>query len=219
MKKTSISLCLLIAGLALSQTACNPPAGDNSAEKPSDHAESHDHSQEKPSDHAADHSHAAEAPASKEITEAVAHLQPTEGNTAEGTVTFTKVENGIRVNVELTGVTGEPGKRGFHIHEKGDCSAPDGTSAGGHFNPHGADHGGPDSETRHAGDFGNVEVDANGNVSTEFIDTHISLEGEDSIIGRAVILHAGTDDLKSQPTGDAGARAACGVIEVSGKDK
>lgn len=203
MKKTSISLCLLLAGLAISQTACNPPAADNAAAKPSAETDAH-----------ADSS---DLPAGEKVTEAVALLQPTQDNTAKGTVTFTQVGEGIRVNVELTGVKGKPGKRGFHIHEKGDCSAPDGTSAGGHFNPHASEHGDPDGDVRHTGDFGNVEVDANGNISAEFLDSHISFVGEDSIIGRGVILHAGTDDLKSQPTGNAGARAACGVIEATGK--
>jgi superoxide dismutase, Cu-Zn family len=143
---------------------------------------------------------------------AVAHLRPTEGNRVWGIVTFTPVANGVRVSADVLGLT--PGKHGFHIHEKGDCSAPDATSAGGHFNPTGMPHGGPHSDVRHVGDFGNLVADENGRAKATFIDKHIQLDGPHSIIGRSVIVHAKEDDLKSQPSGDAGGRVACGVIEM-----
>jgi Cu-Zn family superoxide dismutase len=147
------------------------------------------------------------------VTKAVAVLAPTKGNEVSGVVTFTMVKSGVLIVADVTGLT--PGAHGFHIHEFGDCSAADGASAGGHFNPHHAQHGAPDSEMRHAGDFGNLDADATGKAHYERVDKVISLEGADSIIGHAVIVHAKADDLKTQPTGNAGARVACGVIGVA----
>lgn len=144
-------------------------------------------------------------------TEATAQLNPTQGNDVTGTVTFTKVDNGIKVVADIEGLT--PGKHGFHIHENGDCSAPDASSAGGHFNPEGVNHGGPTDSVRHVGDMGNIEADNDGNAHFEWIDPLMSFEGTHNIIGKAVIVHSGADDLKSQPSGDAGSRLACGVIE------
>ena len=142
---------------------------------------------------------------------AVAKLNPTQGNKTRGTVVFIREPEGVRVVAEVTGLT--PGKHGFHIHEKGDCSAPDATSAGGHFNPTGAPHGAPTETRRHAGDFGNITANAQGVARFERVDNMIKLDGPHSILGKAVIVHAKADDLKTQPTGDAGGRVACGVIE------
>lgn len=137
-------------------------------------------------------------------------LQPTQGNTAKGWVMFESMGDHVHVTAEVSGLT--PGKHGFHIHEKGDCSSPDGKSAGGHFNPEGKPHGGPDASERHHGDLGNLEAGADGLARYERMDFTIRLEGPNSILGRAIIVHAGEDDLTSQPTGAAGARVACGVI-------
>lgn len=147
------------------------------------------------------------------IAKAVAVLHPTEGNTVHGVVTFTKVENGIKVVADIKGLA--PGKHGFHIHEYGDCSAPDATSAGGHFNPDNKQHGAPDAAERHVGDMGNVTADADGNGHLELIDNLMTFSGPHSIIGRGVIVHSGEDDLTSQPTGNAGSRVACGVIGIA----
>jgi Cu-Zn family superoxide dismutase len=141
---------------------------------------------------------------------AVSVLHPTAGNKVTGTVTFQKYGENIRVLADVSGLT--PGKHGFHIHEFGDCSAADGTSAGGHFNPDGTRHGGPAVAERHVGDLGNLEADTVGNAHYEWTDSLIKFSGPHSIIGRAVIVHAGKDDLASQPTGAAGGRVACGVI-------
>ncbi len=146
---------------------------------------------------------------------AIAHLSPTKGNTASGVVMFTKEKDGVKVVAVVSGLT--EGLHGFHIHEVGDCSAPDGSSAGGHFNPAGNPHGGPADQKRHAGDLGNVEANLYGNAIQEELDHVIKLDGPDSIIGRSVIIHAGQDDLKTQPTGGAGARVACGVITAGEK--
>jgi Cu-Zn family superoxide dismutase len=143
--------------------------------------------------------------------EAKAILNPTKGNRAQGVVTFTQVEGGVRVIADVDYL--EPGKHGFHIHEYGDCSAPDGSSAGGHFNPKNTKHGAPDAVERHAGDLGNIAADGKGHAHYDRIDKVISLEGPDSIIGRSVIVHANPDDFTTQPTGNAGGRVACGVIE------
>lgn len=144
---------------------------------------------------------------------AIAVLHPTEGNKVGGTVTFTKEADGVRVVANLNGLT--PGEHGFHVHETGDCSSADGSSAGGHFNPEDQPHGAPDSEARHTGDFGNITADEAGNATYDRIDKNATLSGKDSVIGRAVIVHAKADDLKSQPSGDAGSREACGVIGVA----
>ncbi len=143
-----------------------------------------------------------------------AELSPTANNNVRGVVDFYETSRGVRVVAKVTGLS--PGKHGFHIHEKGDCSAPDASSAGPHFNPTGAKHGGPNDAVRHAGDFGNITADASGNATFETVDKHISFDGPNSIIGRGVIVHANPDDLVSQtPTpGNAGPRVACGVIKV-----
>ncbi len=147
---------------------------------------------------------------------ALAKMNATEGNEAHGTVTFTEVEGGIKVVAHFEGVP--ESEHGFHIHEKGDCSSDDGKSAGGHWNPAGMPHAGRDAEQRHVGDLGNLTANAEGSADAEFVDSMLTFDGDHSIIGKGVILHAGQDDLTSQPTGAAGARIACGVIELVEKD-
>ena len=147
------------------------------------------------------------------ITKAVCVLNPTVGNTLTGSITFTQTDKGVRVVVDVQGLS--KGKHGFHIHEFGDCSAPDGTSAGGHFNPMGKTHGAPMDMSRHIGDMGNIDVDESGKAHLDYVDTMMSLNGDHSIIGRSVILHKNEDDMKTQPTGNAGPRIACGVIGVA----
>lgn len=143
---------------------------------------------------------------------AIAMLAPTEGNTASGVVEFKQDGDIMQVRLRIDGLTPNA-LHGLHIHEKGDCRAPDASSAGGHFNPHGNRHGGPEGEYRHAGDLGNIRSDADGSAEMEIEVGGISLgTGEDSIIGRAVIVHAGADDLTSQPSGNSGPRIACGLI-------
>lgn len=148
------------------------------------------------------------------VSKAICVMTPTEGNETAAVITFTKTDKGVLIEGKITGLTPNS-THGFHIHQYGDISGADGTKTGGHFNPHDMDHAGPDADMRHAGDLGNVEADANGNATYKRVDTHLSFEGEDSFIGRGMILHADTDDLKSQPTGAAGARIAQGVIGVA----
>ncbi|RUO18770.1 superoxide dismutase family protein [Aliidiomarina iranensis] len=144
----------------------------------------------------------------------IAQLSGTEGNeNVYGSVTFSEDPNGVMVTAHVEGLPADS-THGFHIHEFGDCSAPDATSAGGHFNPHGRDHGGPDSDERHVGDLGNLNSDMSGIAHLEHVDHKLELEGDNRILGKAVVVHVQADDLASQPTGDAGARIACGVIEA-----
>lgn len=145
------------------------------------------------------------------ITSAVAVIHPKNDSDVQGTVTLSSTENGIKVEAEIMGLT--DGKHGFHIHQYGDCTAADGTSAGGHFNPSNHDHSGPNSEMRHMGDMGNLQGNGENATSTiSYIDSHINLN---DVVGRAIIIHQDEDDLTSQPTGAAGARIGCGVIGIS----
>jgi superoxide dismutase, Cu-Zn family len=143
---------------------------------------------------------------------ATVKLMPTQGNNTRGDITFTQDAKGVHVVGSFTGLA--YGEHGFHIHEKGDCSAPDGSSAGGHFNPTSAHHGARDAQDRHAGDLGNLKADPYGMARLDITDDKISLDGPNSIIGKAVIVHEKADDFQTQPTGNAGGRLACGVIEA-----
>jgi Cu-Zn family superoxide dismutase len=147
------------------------------------------------------------------IKRALAIITPTKGNSVHGVVTFEEVDKGIYIIANLTGIA--PGKHGFHIHEFGDISSDDGSSAGGHFNPTGMSHSMPMSKKRHAGDMGNIEADSNGNAHLDYIDPVMELNGKYSIIGHAVIVHEKEDDFKTQPTGNAGARIGYGVIGLA----
>lgn len=120
----------------------------------------------------------------------------------------------MRATVDLRGL--EPGLHSFHIHETGDCSADDASSAGGHFNPQDAPHGSRDGAERHAGDMGNIEADNDGRVDTELTLPGITFAGPTSILQRAVVIHGQKDDLESQPAGDSGDRVGCGVIRSAG---
>lgn len=143
----------------------------------------------------------------------IAVLHPLGSGGASGSVTFTSVKDGIEVVADVTGLA--PGSHGFHVHEYGDCSAMDGSSAGGHFNPMGHHHGAPVDPMRHAGDLGNLVADTSGHARLVWVDKGMRLSGPNSIIGRSVIVHAKMDDLVSQPTGNAGGRVACGVIGIA----
>lgn len=150
---------------------------------------------------------------SKQIDHAICVLYPTLGNKATGIIHFTRVEGGVKITADIQNLS--KGKHGIHIHEYGDCSALDGNSAGGHYNPAVKIHGAPVDDNRHIGDMGNIEADDSGKGLLEYVDKTLTLDGPNSIIGRAVIIHANEDDLKTQPTGNAGARLACGVIGVA----
>jgi Cu-Zn family superoxide dismutase len=144
---------------------------------------------------------------------ATAEIAPTQNNTARGTVHFAQHGDKVTIDATIVGLT--PGQHGFHIHEKGDCSAPDATSAGGHFNPNGQPHGDPYGDAHHAGDMPMLNADANGKAKLYFEMKAASLVGENSLIGKAVVIHQKVDDFSSQPAGNSGARIGCGVIVAS----
>ena len=148
-----------------------------------------------------------------EPLKASAQLKPTKGSKTFGEATFEEEgDKLVRVVVFVQGL--KPGQEhGLHIHEKGDCSAPDATSAGGHFNPQGKPHGQPGSAEHHAGDLPALKADKSGRAHIYAdVDTITLKAGPNSIIGRAIVVHADPDDYKTQPTGNSGARIACGVI-------
>src|SRR6059058_3042751 len=142
----------------------------------------------------------AQTPAVKSAasSKGISVLHPTAGNKVSGTVTFTPVADGVQVHAEIAGLT--PGNHGFHVHEFGDCSAADASSAGAHFNPTNQPHAAPDATARHVGDMGNIEADTSGPAKLDYLDHQISLTNDQqSAIGRSVVVHAKADDLKSQP--------------------
>src|SRR5256885_970870 len=145
----------------------------------------------------------------QDVTKATCKLESKSGSQVTGTVTFTKSGDDVQVVADITGL--KPGKHGFHIHEKGDCSAPDAASAGAHFNPAMKHHGGPDTLDHHTGDLGNITADASGKAHLDW-KGNLSLTGKDSIIGKSVVVHEKEDDLKTDPSGNSGSRVACGAI-------
>ncbi len=142
---------------------------------------------------------------------AMAPLQTKGGSQVAGTIFFSEQPGGVRVVARVSGL--KPNQaHGFHVHEKGDCSAPDATSAGGHFNPAAKPHG-AQSMPHHGGDMPSLKADAMGNAEATFTIEGVTLAAaSDGVIGRAVIVHAQPDDYKTQPTGNSGGRIACGVI-------
>ena len=140
----------------------------------------------------------------------VAGLSPTKGNKARGTIVLRETDDGLHITGKVTGLT--PGLHGFHIHEYGDVRTPDASAAGGHYNPTGVAHGGPQDEEHHAGDLGNIKADEDGVARVDIQAPWLKLH---FILGRSIVVHAGEDDLKSQPSGDAGARVAIGVIGIA----
>lgn len=148
------------------------------------------------------------------VKSAIAQIRPTSSGNAEGTVTFSAGQDNreVQVKVELEGL--EPGPHGLHIHEVGDCSADDASSAGDHFNPYDAAHGSPEAAEHHVGDMGNIEADEEGRVATELAFEGLAFSGPASILQKAVVIHSGEDDLETQPDGDAGGRVGCGVIRI-----
>ena len=143
---------------------------------------------------------------------ASATIEARSGSTLSGTAVFTQTGAGVHIVVEVSNAP--QGIHAVHLHEKGDCSAPDATSAGGHFNPTGMAHGSPDAPAHHAGDFGNMTVGEDGHGRLELDSTMLTIApGERSVIAHAIVVHAKADDMQTQPTGNAGGRIGCGVVE------
>jgi Cu-Zn family superoxide dismutase len=150
---------------------------------------------------------------SADANEAMAELISTSESSVTGAVTFTAVDaQTVRIEIDVHGLT--PGMHALHLHEMGDCSAGDASSAGGHWNPTGTVHGKRGEGEFHKGDISNLEADADGNVSWNSEITGWTIGGDPSsdILNKAVIIHSGEDDFTSQPAGNAGSRVACGVI-------
>lgn len=148
--------------------------------------------------------------------QAMATIVSASGTKVQGRALFTQLaEGGVKTEVWIENAT--PGTHGLHLHEKGDCSAPDAASAGGHFNAAGNPHAAPTDKARHNGDLGNIEVGADGKGHLEITSDLLTVSpGPDSVVGRSIVFHEKADDLKTQPTGAAGARYGCGVILPKG---
>ena len=164
----------------------------------------------------ADPAVAVPSPAPSGPERAVAEIAEVDGSGLSGTVRFTALDDALEVRYQLEGFAAD-GPHGFHVHQTGDCGADStGTpagAAGGHLNPLTSPHGAPSAAPadRHAGDLGNVVVEG-GRAMGALVDSVLTLDGPTSVVGKAVIVHAGEDDLASQPSGDAGARIGCGVV-------
>jgi Cu-Zn family superoxide dismutase len=145
---------------------------------------------------------------------ATAQLKPTKGNKTLGEATFEQVGSKVHLVILVQGL--KPGQEhGLHIHEAGDCSSGDGMSAKGHFNPFGKPHGAQGTTERHAGDLPSLKANKAGRAKVDIeLDTITLTPGPGNIIGRGLIVHADPDDYKTQPTGNSGARLACGVIQA-----
>jgi superoxide dismutase, Cu-Zn family len=151
------------------------------------------------------------APAPVTVTVVTATLESRSSSNVTGNARITPGGSGVIVMVDISGAT--PGDHGVHIHDKGDCSAPDATSAGPHFNPKAAEHhGGLSTPVRHGGDLGNMQVDSNGK---GLLVVQVSDLTMDQVVGRSILVHAGKDDLQSDPAGNSGARVACGTLKAA----
>lgn len=147
------------------------------------------------------------------VSEAVCVVSGFDSHKISGTLKFVQHGENVHITGEIHGLN--PGEHGFHVHEYGDLSDHEtGKSAGGHFNPENQPHGRPTDEKRHVGDLGNITANEDGVAKVDITDHVISLNGPHSIIGRAIIIHVDSDKF-TQPTGDAGARAAGGVIGIA----
>ena len=153
--------------------------------------------------------------ASARLTAATGVPQPYPQSPVQGSLEFSQVRDVVSVNGTLTGL--KPNARhAFHVHEKGDCSKPDFSSAGSHFNPTSQPHGRASKPQHHAGDSDNLVANAEGTATVNAHFNGVVLGGgaSNDIIGKAIVVHADPDDYTSQPSGNAGSRIACGVINA-----
>jgi Cu-Zn family superoxide dismutase len=156
----------------------------------------------------------ADGPAVSTASGATIVLAPASGSLVSGKLSAAPITGGVRITGEIGGLTRNSG-HAIHIHEKGDCSAADATSAGSHFNPAQQPHGRAGSGPHHGGDMDNIVADGNGVAHVDVRALGVTLGGGATDIGgRAIIVHAAPDDYATQPTGNAGARLACGVIKL-----
>ncbi len=153
------------------------------------------------------------APVVAEKISARVELAATEGHRGSGRLSLEREAQGVRIVGMLSGLDAGS-EHGFHVHENGDCSAPDASSAGGHFNPHGQAHGKPDADQHHAGDMFNVQADAQGSARVDVLVPGVSLRdgAVGDVLGKSIVVHKQADDYVTQPSGNSGDRIACGVI-------
>jgi Cu-Zn family superoxide dismutase len=151
------------------------------------------------------------AVASTRLAAATAVPQPDATHPVQGTLQFAQAGNTVSVSGTITGLKPNAA-HAFHVHEKGDCSAPDFSSAGSHFNPTGEPHGAHDAARHHLGDMPQLMADGSGAAQVSFTSASLALDGPHGIVGKAVVVHRDPDDVNAQPVGNAGPRLACGVI-------
>ena len=147
--------------------------------------------------------------------QAIATIDSASGSSVTGMATFTQNGDQITLTIEIQNAS--PGIHAVHIHENGDCSSPDGKSAGGHWNPTGVAHGKWGEGEFHLGDLGNITVGEDGTGGIELTTSlwEIGTGSDIDVVGRGIVVHAGADDFTSQPSGDAGARIGCGAIALA----
>jgi Cu-Zn family superoxide dismutase len=198
--------CFVLGSVALALVACGGSSQNTPPETPAATSNT-----ALPTSDASTPADAAALPAAGAKTVEVT-IQPKSNSSISGKATLVEVPDGVKVSLALANVP--PGEHGAHVHEKGDCSAADGSSAGGHFNPAGNPHALPSNNPRHLGDLGNITVDANGKGTLEIVAPGANLKPNDpnSFLGRSIIIHEKKDD-GGQPTGNAGGRIGCGEIK------
>ena len=150
------------------------------------------------------------------VQRAQANLAPASASLVSGKLAIAAIDGGVRIEGELGGL-GRGGIHAIHVHERGDCSAAAGSSAGGHFNPASSAHGRAGTPVHHLGDMDNLTANARGvaRVDLQLQGVTLGSGAPNDILGRALVVHAGPDDYSSQPAGNSGARVACGVIEIA----
>lgn len=152
-----------------------------------------------------------EKPKEAKVTKAGANIEARSGSKVSGNVSFEEAGDGrLKMTINVQGLT--PGDHGVHIHETGDCSAADASSAGGHFNPENMSHGAPGAPQHHAGDLGNINANASGTASATVTVSGLTLTGKTGVVGKALIVHEKADDMTTQPTGGSAGRVGCAVI-------
>jgi Cu-Zn family superoxide dismutase len=186
----AIGLTVMLAACSREQPASAPPAADTAAPTVAE--------QTTPTEPA---------------REAVAQIAPTQGNTVTGSLALSPSSAGVHISGSIQGLKPDA-EFGFHVHEKGDCSAPDGSSAGGHFNPTQAQHGNPTGAAHHTGDMANIRSNAEGVAQVDTTAAGTTLHGDPNtdLMGKAIVVHESPDDYTTQPSGNSGKRIACGVI-------
>jgi Cu-Zn family superoxide dismutase len=217
MKKLVIGIMSLALSISVSSCKENKETDSltDETEQMNEDAHGHEHTHDgETHSHSHDDMHHDDASSLMVGKELMVPMSAKSGSNVSGTIAFVQGEKEVTMNINLEGLT--EGAHAIHIHQNGDCSSDDGKSAGGHWDPTSEDHGKWGDNMHHSGDIGNLEVGTDGKASLEFSTDQWCIGCDDekrNIVGKGVIVHASADDFKSQPSGAAGAREACGVIE------